>query len=346
MMKLPAAFAGLEDVTDLGYGSRVDTGPTLLRVLTDLYLQRPTHTLEDEHYYTELVLRLIDAADVSERAALAARLARYPSAPAPVLERLARDVVAVAAPILAQSPCLGRADTEAIAEERGGAAAEIIATRAAAAPPAPEAPSPADAANTQARELSELFYAARPPERRLILINLEYASIVPSQPLSAIQRTDVWRLESAALQHNTETLIRELRRTLGISRAQARRIVNDELGEPTVVAARAMNLSADVLQRVLLFMNPWAGQSIDRVYELAKLHGEISVDAARRMIAIWRNAEPAETGQDHHEQVHRDQAHHEAVNRHAAPDNARRALPEVLRRPEPQQDSRLRSSQR
>jgi hypothetical protein len=317
----------------------------LLRVLTDLYLQRPTHTLEDEHYYTELVLRLIDAADVSERAALAARLARYPSAPAPVVERLARDVVAVAAPVLAQSACLGRAETEAIAEQRGGAGAEIVATQA-AAPPELQAPSPAVAAKTQAHELSELFYAARPPERRLILINLEYAPIAPSQPLFVIQRTDVWRLESAALQHNTETLIRELRRTLGVSRAQARRIVNDELGEPTVVAAKAMELSADVLRRVLLFMNPWAGQSIDRIYELAHLHGEISVDAARRMIAIWRNAEPAETGQIQHEQVHYEQAHHEAVNRHAAAENARRALPEVLRRPELQQDSRLRSGQR
>ena len=55
-----------------------------------------------------------------------------------------------------------------------------------------------------AAELSELFYAAKSPERRLILINLDYALVLPSQPLSALQRTDVWRLESAVLQHNTE----------------------------------------------------------------------------------------------------------------------------------------------
>ena len=72
---------------------------TLLRVLTHLYLQRPTHPPEDEHYYTELALRLIDAADLSERAALAARLAPYPSAPQAVIARLARDVIEVAAPI-------------------------------------------------------------------------------------------------------------------------------------------------------------------------------------------------------------------------------------------------------
>src|SRR5262245_33806952 len=95
-MKALAAFAGLEGLFDLAEGNGVDMCATLLRVLTDLYLQRPIHTPEDEHYYTELALRLIDATEVSERAALAARLASYPSAPQPVLERLARDVVEVA----------------------------------------------------------------------------------------------------------------------------------------------------------------------------------------------------------------------------------------------------------
>ncbi|MGZ3328353.1 MAG: DUF2336 domain-containing protein, partial [Xanthobacteraceae bacterium] len=108
MTKSPEAFAELEDLLDLGSG--IDMRTTLLRVLTHLYLQRPTHTPEDEHYYTELALRLIDAADISERAALAARLAPYPSAPRPVIDRLARDVIEVAAPILKDSPCLTCAD--------------------------------------------------------------------------------------------------------------------------------------------------------------------------------------------------------------------------------------------
>src|SRR5260370_27714903 len=106
MMESPSAFPGLEGLVDLGSGSQIDMRPTLLRVLTDLYLQRPTHTPEDERYYTELALRLVDATDISQRAALAARLALYPSAPRPVLLRLAHDVIEVAAPILQHSPCL------------------------------------------------------------------------------------------------------------------------------------------------------------------------------------------------------------------------------------------------
>src|SRR2546427_20916 len=139
-MKALAAFAGLEGLFDLAAdGNGVDMYATLLRVLTDLYLQRPIHTPEDEHYYTELALRLIDATEVSERAALAARLASYPSAPQPVLERLARDVVEVAGPILERSPWLGSAEVKGLAEASGDAHGKSIATSPGGAPQAAQA---------------------------------------------------------------------------------------------------------------------------------------------------------------------------------------------------------------
>jgi hypothetical protein len=334
-MKALAAFAGLEGLFDLAAdGNGVDMYATLLRVLTDLYLQRPIHTPEDEHYYTELALRLIDATEVSERAALAARLASYPSAPQPVLERLARDVVEVAGPILERSPWLGSAEVKALAEASGDAHGESIATSPGGAAQAAQARAAVNVA--EASELSELFYAAKAPERRLILINLEYAPLIASQPLPDIQRTDVWRLESAALEHNAETLICELERILGISRAQARRIVNDELGEPIVVVAKAMDLPADALQGLLLFWSRWLGQPVDRICELADLHAEISTDAAYRLIAIWREDKRAEN----------EPVQHEGVAWRAAAENARRALCEVSRPPDPQHDARLRSGER
>ena len=196
-MKALAAFAGLEGLFDLADGNGVDMCATLLRVLTDLYLQRPIHTPEDEHYYTELALRLIDATDVSERAALAARLASYPSAPRPVLERLARDVE-VAGPILEHLPYPRSAEPKAIAEAAGGVYAEALAPRPGGAPQAVRASGPVYVG--EASELSDLFYAAKAPERRLILINLDYAALIPSQPLPATQRTDVWnRLRSSTV---------------------------------------------------------------------------------------------------------------------------------------------------
>ena len=333
-MKALAAFAGLEGLFDLAAdGNGIDMYATLLRVLTDLYLQRPIHTPDDEHYYTELALRLIDATDVSERRALAARLASYPSAPKPVLERLVRDVVEVAAPILERSPWLESAEVKALAEASGDAPGESIATSPGGAPQAAQA----HAVNVaEASELSELFYAAKAPERRLILINLDYAPLIPSQPLPDIQRTDVWRLESATLEHNAETLIRELECMLGLSRAQARRIVNDDLGEPIVVVAKAMDLPADALQGLLLFWSRWVGQPVDRICELADLYAEISTDAAYRLIAIWREDKWAEN----------EPVPHERAAWQAAAENARRALCEVSCRGELQHDARLRSSER
>jgi hypothetical protein len=333
MTNPPPAFAGLEDLLGLGHGDGIDMRPTLLRVLTDLYLQRPTHTLDDERYYTELALRLIDAVDTQQRAALAARLAPYPSAPRSVILQLACDEIEVAADVLEQSPCLTAADLATIAEQCGSAHAAIIAKRS--APPASETGAPAEvpAAKAAAAELSELFYAAGAQERRLILINLDYATLAPADPASRMQRTDIWRLESAALQHNGEAVVRELERALALSRAQARRIINDELGEPIVVAAKAMDLPSDMVQRMLLFMNPCVGQSVDRVYELAELYSEISVDAARRLIAIWRDADAAPSIP----------VQHEPVAWRTAAENARRALSEVTRRPELRQETRLRS---
>src|SRR5262249_48738648 len=76
---------------------------------------------------------------------------------------------------------------------------------------------------------------------------------------------------------------------------QARGLVRGGRGEPIVLAAKAMGLPAEVLQRLLLFWSSWVGQPVDRICELADLYDEISTDAAHRLIAIWREDGRAET---------------------------------------------------
>jgi uncharacterized protein (DUF2336 family) len=329
MVDSPSEFPGLEDLVDLGSGTEIDMRPTLLRVLTDLYLQRPAHSAEDERYYTELAVRLIEAADLPDRVILAERLASYPSAPRRVLERLARDTIEVAAPILELSPCLTIFDLDSIAREIGGEHAVVIAKRRSRVESAPKSErTPA----VDASELAELFYAAGMFERRLILISLDYASVPPARPSAFVGRTDSWRLEAAALQHNTDVVVRELERALGISRAQARRVINDESGEMIVAAAKAMDLPADVIRRILLFVNPRGVRSVERVEELAELYREINVDAARRLLAIWREADKQE----------RSKTQHQSIAWRTAAENARRALSEVSRRPMHCRDTRTR----
>src|SRR5437588_8517787 len=306
------AFPGLEGLLGLAQRDGIDIRTTLLRVLTDLYVQIPAHSPEEELHYTEHTLRLLGAADVATRAALAKRLASYPQAPLAIIERLARDAIEVAKPILKHSPTLIEADLAAIVSECGKAHAEAIAKRG-------QSTALEEAAVTAAAELCELFFAAGGHERRLILMNLDYATAPAVELPMSLQRADIWRLEAFALAHNSAAVVRELQRARGVSSAQARRIVNDELGEPIVAAAKAMNLPTDVLQRVLLFLNPVIGQSVDRVYELASLYSEISADAARRLIAILRDADP----------IPQQTVHADDLRRQHAAESVRRVFSEV-----------------
>jgi hypothetical protein len=172
-------------------------------------------------------------------------------------------------------------------------------------------------------ELCELFFAADGAERRLILLHLDYAAIEPAEPDVALQQADIRRLETAALRHETETVMRELQRVLGVSGALAYRIVTDESGEPIVAAGKAMNLPTEIMQRIVLFLNPLVGQSVDRVYQLAGLYGEISVEAARRLVALWRLADPTWLRP----------TLHEPLPWRRAAENARRALSEISHAP-------------
>ena len=250
----------LHGLVELGNREGVDVRPTLLRVMTDLYIQKPSHTEQEEKHFTELALRLIDLVDAKTRAIVADKIAGYPPAPAKVRQRLLRELITVKEP---EAPEAAYVEPEDQAE-------------------------PAD-------ELSELFFAADAEERRLILINLPYAPLPPAAAIApAVAKEASNRLEAAALGHNTELFARELERVLGISRAQARRIYEDQSGEPIVVAAVALDMPSFVLQRVLLCLHPAISQSVQRVYELALLHEEIETESALRMVAIWRAGHPAD----------------------------------------------------
>jgi hypothetical protein len=239
----------------------VDIRPALLRAMIDLYVQKQTHTEQEEQHFTKLALRLIDLVDAKTRIVVANKIAGYPTAPAAVRQRLLKELISLKAP------------DPAYAEAR---------------PLAGNAPAPAD-------ELSELFFTSSAEERRLILLNLPYAPLAPAEPIApAIAREATHRLEAAALGHNSELFARELERIFAISRAQARRLYEDGLGEPIVVAAVALGMPTTMLQRILLCLNPTISQSVQRVYELALLHQEIEPGAALRLVAIWQASHPAE----------------------------------------------------
>lgn len=263
-----AADSPIDSLVDLACRDGIDIRPTLLRVITDLYVQKPAHSTEEETQYVELALGLVAGADEPTRAAVIARLRDYPAAPVAVLQRLG-----VSPPATDIHP-------------------------AAAAP--------------EGNELVDLFFAANPDERRLILANLDVAENPAVAPIRAAEQT-VARIEAAALKHNAGDFIRTLEQALGIGRDLAERIVRDPSGEPLVIAAKSLGMPEPVLQRILLLLDPAIGQSINRVYGLAQLFEELSPQTAAHMVAIWRG--PATPPRAAHEPVYWDDERRAASQR-------------------------------
>jgi uncharacterized protein (DUF2336 family) len=274
--------------------------PTLLRVLTDLYVQKLTHTPDEERHYTELALRLLDGVDVATRAAVAGRLARHLSPPLQVIERLARDLPGIAEAV-STHPLLQSSGNAGMPEVTAVAVTEIVAPADVAAPDEPDgetsqgeetvpaAHSPASIDAAVATELNELFFAADAHERRLILLNLEIVAPLPAgRTPFARDPAATERLEHAALTRNREHFAQYLAQALRIPLAQARRIAGDELGEPIVTAAKALNMPRDVVYRILLFINTAVGHSVERVHALATLYDEMPAQAAEHLVAIWQ----------------------------------------------------------
>ena len=62
----------IDGLLDLACRDGVDIRPTLLRVVTDLYVQKPSHTADEETQYIELATGLVDTVDAATRDTVAA----------------------------------------------------------------------------------------------------------------------------------------------------------------------------------------------------------------------------------------------------------------------------------
>jgi hypothetical protein len=316
---------GLDGLADLGARTNADMRPTLLRVLTDLYVHRLSHTPDEEYHYTELALRLLEGVDVPTRVAVARRFARYLSPPLRVLQWLSRDLPEVATQLvshpLLQSPspvdnAASQSDATPVAED-DAADEKTLRVRASGA---------LDLAI--AGELNEQFFAANAEERRLILLNLHIVAPVSVGGVRISHEASVSeRLEAAALGGNGEAFTQDLARALYIPREQARRIARDHLGEPVVVAAKALGMRREVLYRVLMFINPAVGHSVERVHALAALYEVMTQPAAEGMVVIWQALQRSERAGFKHQPLTWD----DERRRRARPATAAQRAPGVQR---------------
>lgn len=169
-------------------------------------------------------------------------------------------------------------------------------------------------------ESTEAFFRASSAERRKLLRALENQGPFWPTGLSSMAIGDgVQRLEAAAFQRKADVLAREIETALRIPAETAQRIVADESGEPFVVAAKVLAIPASSFARIVLFLNPAIGQSVERVFGLVKLFDQVSAAAALRIVFSWRDAAGSEKRAPRYQSVHwDDDARHARVRTDAA----------------------------
>jgi len=295
-------FPGLDGLMTLSRREGVDIRPTLLRVLTDLYVQANKHSPDEERQFVELTSRLIDQVDDATRAAVRARLAIYPNAPAETLRKLGLRPV---------NPAHSVPVAKEIAKE---ITREIPSPPVAAAQPSPPTEAqlrvraslsmqPRDAA-----EIHDMFFRASASERALILHNLAETPLRASARIPAGRATRaVETLEMAAFAADVESFTIEVGETLILPARVAAQVVNDPSGEPLACAAKALGMPSAVFQRVLLFLNPQIGTSVQHVYRLSRLYDRLSERSALVMLAAWRGSTMAVTRAKYRPTLHDDE---------------------------------------
>src|SRR5450432_843090 len=193
-------FPGFDGLLTLSRREGVDIRPTLLRVLTDLYVQTNKHTIDEERQFIELTSRLIDEVDDATRAAVRGRLAIYPGTPAETLRKLGLRPARPDQPVP-----LARAINPPPVEPAPARPADAVLR---------SSPSlsmqPADAA-----DICNMFFGANARERRSILHSLADTPLKASPRIpEARARRAIDALEMAAFVADVENFTLEIGETL------------------------------------------------------------------------------------------------------------------------------------
>ena len=221
-------FPGFDGLMTLSRREGVDIRPTLLRVLTDLYVQASAHSADEERQFVELTSRLIDQVDDATRAAVRARLAIYPATPAEIMNKLglrrSHPGQACRAP---RSPHRRRAPT-AKAADRSAVADGV---------------EPVDAAERCRRNQRHVLRGQRQRARADPAQSRRHAAeglgrgFPPRAPSARSRR---WRWPRSP--RTPKTSRSRLGEALILPARIAAQVVNDPGGEPLACAARALDM--------------------------------------------------------------------------------------------------------
>ncbi|MGY3623048.1 hypothetical protein ACVJGD_009244 [Bradyrhizobium sp. USDA 10063] len=295
-MSAAPVIPGLDGLMTLSRREGVDIRPTLLRVLTDLYVQTKAHSADEERQFVELASRLIEQVDDATRAAVRARLSVYPATPEELLGKLR----------------LRRADPG----EPLPVAAEIPAPPSAAPSVTPPSEAQLRMASSlamrpnDAAEITDMFFAATASERVQILQNIVQTPLKASARIPATRAARAIEiLEMAAFAEDLENFAREVGEALILPTRIAEQVVSDPGGEPLACAARALNMPSPAFQRVLMFLNPALGSSVQYVFRLSRMYDRLSERTALIMLAAWRGSTMAVARAKYRPSLYDDERH-------------------------------------
>lgn len=298
MTTTPPLLSGLDGLMSLSRREGVDIRPTLLRVLTDLYVQAPSHTDDEARQFIELASRLIDEVDDATRAAVRARLSIYPQTPTVIAEQLGIAAREEARPTPLAQPIIEPARAADVDNDD------------AALPAAPLLMLPNDA-----MQISEMFFAADSAKRAAILFHLADAPLKTASRIPASRAAQAIQiLEMSAFAVDTENFTLELADALILPTRVAAQVVDDSGGEPLACALKALGMSSAAFQRVLLFLNPEVGASVTTVYRLSRLYDQMSERAALVLLAAWRGATMPAARAKYRPLLHDDERHRARAN--------------------------------
>ncbi|MBA7478637.1 MAG: DUF2336 domain-containing protein [Bradyrhizobium icense] len=287
-------FPGFDGLMTLSRREGVDIRPTLLRVLTDLYVQARSHSPDEERQFVELTSRLIEQVDDATRAAVRARLAIYPGTPLRTMIQLGLRPAHPGDPVPLAEEIHPAPVVERAMREPTGAELRLASNLSM---------QPKDAA-----EISDLFFAAGGPERAKILDNLNDTPLKASARIPENRaRRALHILEMAAFASDAENFALELGEALILPARIAQQVTGDSGGEPLACAMKALDTPSAIFQRILLFLNPEFGTSVHKVFRISRMYERLTERSALIMIAAWRGSSLAAARAKYRPMLHDDE---------------------------------------
>ncbi len=278
-MSQPPLFPSFDGLMHLAKREGVDIRPTLLRVLTDLYVQAPGHSAEEQQHYVELASRLIVQVDDATRSVVRARLAVYPDTPHEI-----RELLGLAKPVALPQAVMNAEPRRRPSRSKARRRQRIAAGRS------------CRCSRTMPRRSTRCSWAPHPPSAsRSCAISKPrrcarrrgsnpFAPVAP-WPCSNARRSPAISPPSPP----------SFRMRCCCRHRSANASSPTQAAKRSPAPPRRWRCPADIFQRVLLFLKPEWGSSVIRVFRLARLYDTLSEQAALIMLSVWRGAIIAQT---------------------------------------------------